>query len=71
MPPQKIQTIKLIWQNNVGFTMETKLDETPWITILDVDENGEIPELWENIQKVCEKYFIRKITDIGNEMKEV
>ena len=71
MPPQKIQTIKLIWQNGVGFTMETKLDETPWITIIDVDENGEIPELWENIQKVCEKYFIRKITDIGNEMKEV
>ena len=66
---EQTRLIRLTWENGVNFKMDTKLDDGSYMTIIDMDENGELPKLWDNAQSLCEKFFLEKITGIGADMK--
>jgi len=67
---QKVRLIRLAWENGVGFKMDTKLDEGAYTTVIEIEENGHIKDLWESgIEIVCTKYFEKELDSIGSEMK--
>lgn len=65
----QVRLIRLTWENGVSFKMDTKLDAESYVTILEMDENGNIAQLWASAQQLCEKYFEATITGVGNDMK--
>jgi hypothetical protein len=66
----KTRIIRLSWENDVNFKMDSKLDDGDYITVIDVDENGHLNKLWESgIADVCKKYFETELGIIGQEMK--
>ncbi len=66
---QKVRMIRLSWENNVSFEMETKLDGGAWQTITQMDENGYFAGLWPSAEALCKEYFERELNKIGAEMK--
>ncbi len=64
-----VRLIKLTWENQDEFKMETQLNDEGWVTILEMDENGNISKLWEHAGKLCNKYFETQIDFIGGVMK--
>ena len=64
------RTIRIMWENDATFLMETRLDDGEWITVAEIDENDFFDDLWENgIKKTCEIYIARELDKIGAEMK--
>jgi len=61
--------IRLTWENDNQFKMDTKLDDGDWITIVQMDENGHIASLWPSAQTICETYVKEQLSLIGSEMK--
>ena len=52
--------------------MTEKADGLPTdVTVIKVEENGKIAELWPHVQAACLTFFNGKLTEIGNEMKQV
>jgi len=66
---EALKVIKLTWENGKEFKMTCTKDGTDPVIVLHMEENGHLPTLWENAQKICELFFNRLISDIGNEMK--
>ncbi|KKL90373.1 hypothetical protein LCGC14_1905320 [marine sediment metagenome] len=64
-----VRLVRLTWQNGVRFKMDTKLDSGSYITILEMDENGDIGALWPHASQLCEKYFKQQMASIGEAMK--
>ena len=66
----QVRLIRLAWENEANFKMDTKLDDGEWTTIISVDENGFLDQLWDSgIATVCTKYFETALNIIGTEMK--
>ena len=66
---QKIRWIRLTWENDVSFEMDTKLDSGDWGTVTQMDENGYFSSLWDSTASICKKYFENELDNIGSEMK--
>ena len=67
---EKVRLIRLTWENDVSFEMETKLDDGEWQTISQIDENGFFANLWEKgVVPLCKEYFDHELSNIGSEMK--
>lgn len=67
---EHVRLIKLTWENEVGFEMETKLDGDSYLTVTSMDENGYFANLWEKgVAFTCKEYFDSVIDTIGAEMK--
>ena len=67
---QKVRTIRLAWENDDSFKMDTNLDGGGWQTIIEMDENGYFETLWESgVKPLCKEYFEKEINTIGAEMK--
>ncbi len=63
------ETIRFKWENKKVFSMETKLNEGECVEIIKITENGNLVDLWQNIQKICEIQINVIIEKIGKEMK--
>ena len=61
--------MKLAWENEVGFTMTAKEGTGAIETVVDIDENGFISDLWPHAQAICEDYLKKELNRIGSEMK--
>ena len=61
--------MKLAWQNGTGFTMTSKEGADAIKTIIYIDENGFISDLWPHTQAICEGYLKKELNRIGAEMK--
>lgn len=57
------------WENNVSFEMTTKRDAGDISTVVQLDENGHIKELWPSVQSICQTFFSKELKTIGDEMK--
>ena len=66
---QKTRTIRLSWENNDSFKMDTNFDGGAWQIIIEMDENGHFNELWPDVDALCKKYFESEMNTIGAEMK--
>ena len=66
---EKVRLIRLTWENDSSFEMETKLDDGSWETVTQMDENDYFKSLWPNAQALCEEYFKKEMNKIGAEMK--
>jgi len=67
---EKVRLIRLTWENDASFEMETKLDDGDWGTIAQIDENGYFSNLWEmGVVPLCKEYFNQELSTIGSEMK--
>jgi len=66
----KTRTIRIMWENESSFQMDTRLDDGDWITVESIDENDYFESLWETGTKPkCLKYFASELETIGAEMK--
>ena len=66
----KVRLIRLTWENDVSFEMETRLDDGAWQTVSQMDENGYFEGLWESgVVPLCNEYFKSMLNTIGAEMK--
>ena len=66
---QKVRTIRLSWENDDSFKMDTNLDGGDWSVVVEMDENNHFISLWGDIDAVCKKFFEREMATIGAEMK--
>ena len=64
-----VRLVRLTWENDVSFKVDTKLNDAGYVTILEMDENGCVACLWEHVGKLCKKYFDTQIDEIGKVMK--
>ena len=65
-----VRLIKISYENDESFKMETKLDDDSYLTITSMDENGYFEGLWETgVSPLCKKYFEDMLNTIGAEMK--
>ena len=65
----KVRLIRLTWENDDSFSMETKLGDGDWDTVTMMDENNYFAGLWPSTAALCKEYFEREINVIGAEMK--
>lgn len=62
-----VVTIKLKWENEKSFEMtEDATGEV--ISIIKVEENGHISNIWPQIKTICTNYFGIQMDKIGVEM---
>ena len=62
--------IRLAWENNDSFKVDSKLDDGDWLTILDMNENNHMTGVWDvEVTNIILKYVTSKMKDIGDEMK--
>ena len=66
---QKTYDLRFVWENNVSFTASSKEGDADWLTIVSLDENAHIKEIWGFIESICTACFNHLITNIGTEMK--
>jgi len=66
---QAVRLIKLSWENDDSFKMETNLDGGDWVTVVELDENNYFSTLWGDIEEMCNKFFNKTVAKIGAEMK--
>ena len=66
---QAVRLIKLSWENDDSFKMETNLDGGDWVTVVEMDENNYFSTLWGDIEEMCNKFFNKTVATIGAEMK--
>jgi len=64
--------LTLTWENQKAFKMTAKEDGagSPKITILEIEEDGHIADLWPFLQRACETYFTKQLAKIGFEMEK-
>lgn len=63
----KTLTLKLKWENEKSFEF-TEDENDKVLSIIKVEENGNIATLWPQIQKICCDTFNSKMEAIGQEM---
>lgn len=68
MAQSKIE-LEITWENNVAFTVTTKENAGPVKTLILMDENGEIANLWPSATDLLERYIKSVMAKIGKEMK--
>lgn len=61
--------IKIKWENDVSFEITTKRDAGETKTVIKLEENGFINELWPHVEACCKEYFVDELNVIGSEMK--
>jgi len=61
--------IRITWENDAFFKLESKREGEDWKSIVYHEENGFIGELWHGIQKVGIAYLTKELEIIGTEMK--
>ena len=66
---EKVRLIRLTWENDSSFEMETKIDDGSWETVTMMNENDYFADLWASTEELCKEYFKREIAIIGAEMK--
>lgn len=65
------QTLRLTftWENGVDFKLASKLNSDDQTTVVEMEENGQIDELWPYIDELCKAFFAAQLNTIGDEMK--
>jgi len=66
---EKEYELQFKWENNDHFTARCKKEGEDWLTIISIDENTHIKDIWGFIESICSFYFNSLIKEIGNEMK--
>jgi len=67
---EQTRLIRIRWENDVSFELDTKLDDEDWYTVSKIDENDFFAGLWESgVKSTCKEYFGREMDKIGAEMK--
>ena len=61
--------IKIKWENGNHFTLECKVEGEGWFTVVMVEENSNIAEIWPHVETICRLFFLKQIEKIGTEMK--
>ena len=57
------------WENDNFLTVRSREDVGDWVTIITIEENAHINEMWGPIEQICRVYCTRLIERIGKEMK--
>jgi len=61
--------LEIKWENSNKFEVTAKLNDEDSITILTVEENGCIAELWTGIEGLMHTYLTQQLRHIGEDMK--
>lgn len=63
-------TIKLVikWQNDSHFDVTSKENDEDVVTVLHMDENGDIPVLWPSATDMMERHIKNLMARIGADM---
>ena len=61
--------VMLKWENGKSFEMTQKHAEATVITVVRMEENGNIKRLWEHVEAICKEDFARHLAEIGEQMK--
>ncbi|KKM86965.1 hypothetical protein LCGC14_1273690 [marine sediment metagenome] len=61
--------IMVRWENNESFEVTIKEDDGELLTLIKMDENGNISALWPHASAVVAKYIEDLLVRIGAEMK--
>ena len=61
--------IRIQWENGETFKIDSKLDDDEYYIVCQMDEQGDIVELWSPLQKLCETYFKTKMNEVGDAMR--
>ncbi len=61
--------LKFTWENNVNFELLARWDAGTWATIIDIDENAHLSDVWPSVEAICKKFLEGELLTIGREMK--
>ena len=62
-------TLTFKWENKKAFELKSDNDVEK-VTIIRVEEDGNIALLWSNIEAVCSLYVKAELEKMGKDMKE-
>ena len=65
---QKIRTIRLLYENDGTFTLDSRLDSGELQTIITMTENNFLPSVWSAVDQICKDYFTLKMNDVADAM---
>jgi len=67
---ETILEFKFSYENDATFKLQKQDNGGGWETIIEIDENTHISDVWSYIKGICTKTFELEIDIIGNIMKE-
>ena len=59
----------LVWENGVSVILYCKENSEDVITIVEMEENGCIADLWDSLAEIMEHTFASAVKRAGDEMK--
>lgn len=68
MPGETRIRIDIIWENNVAFDVAAKENDAKFKTVVRVEENGHISDLWPAVTDTVERYIKALMARIGKDM---
>lgn len=60
--------LKIAWENNQHFHVQSQEDSGPVLTVVKVDENGDIAALWPSLIDLMERHIKGIMARVGTEM---
>ena len=58
------------WENTKSFQMTAKKTGKDVLTVIKMDENGQIDQLWPHLENICKQYLDQELKAIGKAMKK-
>ncbi len=66
---ETILDYKFSYENGATFKLQQQHGTDGWETVIEIDENTHISEIWDSIKSICMKTFELEVDTIGNVMK--
>ena len=60
--------LRIEWENNNTFHVQSQEDSGPVLTVVKVDENGDVAALWPSLVDLMERHIKGIMARIGTEM---
>lgn len=60
---------RFAYENNASFKLQKRDNDESWETVIELDENTHISDVWTYVKSICEKTFELEVDAIGVVMK--
>ncbi len=60
---------KFSYENGATFKLQQQHGIERWETVIEIDENSHIADIWDSIKAICMKTFELEVDTIGKIMK--
>ncbi len=67
---ESVLLLRIKWENQSHFEMESKRDDEAYIQTVRMEENGSLSSLWPHISNICKDFLVVQLLEIGEVMAQ-